>query len=526
MKKVSLAVVFAAVATVALAQFVTRGTYSVHSGSAVMRIGGQDIAHAGGSVPAHVPHATRCEELRTKFGAAIVNCWDFEKTEDALLQAKGMRGSAYRPGVTIDRSMAASGKSSIRFETISFNEAQRRCPTCTDAKNLQTARQSNTSWWGRNFVDDLSMQFGLGQEFWIQMRIRENDAFYAGSFGGDGPKKWIIGTGDRNIDHVFTIRDPLPATAGAGTIITLVGTDKPAFVANAGPIKIGDEMLSYHQLDRTANTIKVNHRATPKAHAAGTVVRYAARPSYAGGCTDLELPISQGWNYVPSSYHSCGTKDRVYEGHSLPLISASGFTYDWVVQSGRRGTWNDQTKRWEGGCLLSKVKKGDYSGCVVDRAGEGWNTWTIQVKLGQSKWYTNDKKYEHASTIEVWKNDVKVTDLNPENRHPRPDAMTPEQCRAAKRSVANGDQCLTGYDLSRLPAVYGNIALSGPRSAQDEAQGGGKYGKVWINLQSWRRQYLDQNDPIFCCHPTIVRWYDDLVISTQPIPLPDGRALQ
>jgi hypothetical protein len=162
----------------------------------------------------------------------------------------------------------------------------------------------------------------------------------------------------------------------------------------------------------------------------------------------------------------------------------------------------------------------------VDKAGEGWNTWTIHVKLGQSKWYTNDKKYEHASTIEVWKNDVKVTDLNPENRHPRSDAMTPKQCRAATRSVANGDQCLTGYDLSRLPAVYGNIALSGPRSAQDEAKGGGKYGKVWINLQSWRRQYLDQNDPIFCCHPTIVRWYDDLVISTQPIPLPDGRALQ
>ena len=76
----------------------------------------------------------------------------------------------------------------------------------TDEEALTVARRSNTSWWSRNFTSDWSIQFGLGEEFWIQMRMRENNAFYAGPWGGDGPKKWILGTGDRWVDFRAALR--------------------------------------------------------------------------------------------------------------------------------------------------------------------------------------------------------------------------------------------------------------------------------------------------------------------------------
>ena len=481
---------------------------------------GISAASAAASYP------TRCDDLRALLGGNLVACWDFENPEDALLQEAGNPGSEYRPAVTIDPNMAASGNSSLRFETISFNEAKRRNPEMTDEEALIVARRSNTSWWGRNFTSNWSIQFGLGEEFWIQMRMRENNAFYAGPWGGDGPKKWILGTGDRWVDFRSALREPLPATAGKGALIKLYGGDPVSRMPKGGKIKIGTEYIQYWGTDVDQNALKIHFRGADKTtvqnHAAGRLT-YVHHARYAGGCTDLELVVTQGWNYLPSSYHSCNTKDWVYEGHALKLH------FDWIMQSGQRGTWDESQKTWEGGCLLSSIKKKDalgrpapdYSGCLRDRAGEGWVTWTIQVKIAQQHWYDNDKRYTHGSTLRIWRNDRLLTDLSPTNRHPRVGAPTALECSATPSSVVNALDCLTGYDFSRLDgSIRGNLR-SGPLSVSDVR--GGEYGKIWLNMQSWRRQYLTEDDPLMCCHPTVIRWYDDVVVSRVPIPLPDGR---
>jgi hypothetical protein len=408
----------------------------------------------------------------------------------------------------------------LRFETISFNEAKRRNPAMTDAEALKVARQSNTSWWGRNFSTDWSTSFGLGEEFWIQMRILDNHAFFSGPWGGDGPKKWILGTGDRWVDYRSALREPLPASAGKGALIKLGGGDPVSRMPKGGKIKIGLESIQYWGLDLAQNALIVHYRGadqtTVRNHATGTRthLHYA---HYAGGCTDIDIPVTQGWNYIPGSYHSCGNKDRVYEGHYLPLKPGTTTT-DWIMQSGQRGKWNESKKTWEGGCLLSRIKAGDTSGCLRDGPSQGWVTWTMHVKVGQPSWYANDKRYTHGSTIRIWRNDKLMTDLSPENQHPRVGAPTAEECAASQGSIANALDCLTGYDLVRLPGSLTNLSTSGPLSASDVR--GGNYGKIWINMQSWRRQYLTEDDPIMCCHPTVIRWYDDLVVSRVPIPLP------
>jgi hypothetical protein len=471
-------------------------------------------------------YPTRCDDLRALLGGNLVACWDFENPEDALLQEAGNPGSQYRPAVTIDPNVAASGNSSLRFETISFNEAKRRNPEMTDEEALTLARRSNTSWWGRNFASNWSTQFGLGEEFWIQMRMRENNAFYAGPWGGDGPKKWILTTGDRWVDFRSALREPLRATAGQGALIKLYGGDQVSRMPKGGKIKIGAEYIQYWGMDVDVNALKVHHRGADKTtvqdHAAGTRT-HLHHARYAGGCTDLGIVVTEGWNFVPFSYHSCSTKDWKYEGHYLKL------NYDWIMQSGQRGTWDESQKTWEGGCLLSSIKKKDalgrpapdYSRCLRDRAGEGWVTWTVQVKIGQQRWYANDERYTHASTLRIWRNDRLLTDLSPESQHPRVGAPTAEECAASTDSVVNALDCLTGYDFSRLPGSINNPGRSGPLSVND-VRGGG-YGKIWLNMQSWRRQYLTEDDPIMCCHPTVIRWYDDVVVSRSPIPLPNGK---
>lgn len=529
MKRVLLFISGLVLTTFAIAQTTLQpGAYTAPKNSVVTPTGGSPVSMPqGGTVEVPVAqYATRCEELKVLLGSNFVNCWDFETVEQSKLRTN-MPNLQYRPAVTIDYTMAASGKGSLRFETISYNEAKARCPECTHEQILATARASNTSWWARNFKDDLSFQVGLGQEFWIQMRIRENDAFYGGDWGGDGPKKWIIGIGDRNIEYRFKIGDPLPASSGAGTVVRLLDGDNPDLMPNAGKMTIGEEVITYRGLDRAANTIIIHYRSKPVDHQAGTVALMQDL-HYAPGCPDVDIPITHGWNYLPEAYTSCGVKDRAYAGFSLPLRNpASGFTYDWIKQSGRPGTWNDTLKKWEGGCYLNKIKVGDYSGCIVDKKGEGWNTWTINVKVHQTRWYQNDKRYEHLSTVRIWKNGELHTDNSPDNQHPRSDAMSREQCLAEPHDRPDGNKCLTGTDFARLPASISNASLSGPRSAQDEeVNGGGKFGMIHINLQSWRRQYEDQTSPQFCCHPIVMRWFDDLVISKGPIPLPDGTPLR
>src|SRR5207253_1971940 len=79
----------------------------------------------------------------------------------------------------LDPLVKASGKASLRFEIPSAS-----------AENT-----SGTFW--VNFSDDLSVQFGPGQEFYVQWRQRFSADMLSPSMGGGGWKQIAIGEGDR-----------------------------------------------------------------------------------------------------------------------------------------------------------------------------------------------------------------------------------------------------------------------------------------------------------------------------------------
>lgn len=473
--------------------------------------------------------ATRCDDMRAKLGANLVNCWDFERADDALLQSPGEPGSVTSEFVTIDTAQKASGNSSLRFETISYRTAQQRCPTCSVEENRRTAQRSNTQWVGRNFSPDYSRQFGRGQEFWVQFRVLDSDTAFTSRMGGDGMKKIIVGAGDRWIDFRSTLREPLALGAGKGALIKLAGGDPVAGMPRFGYMQIDGELITYHGLNVAESAVVILARGRGMAdHAAGaaTHVRHEQR---APGCSDLEIPVTAGWNHIPRSYHSCGVKrlaptDKAgqYEGHSYrgPTPYAAS---DWIWQAGRRGTWNEARKRWEGGCYLSRVNKGDFTGCVSDGPGQGWVIWTMQVIPGPA-WYRNDYRFAHGATVRLWRNDALVTELSPDLQHPRLNAPSAAECVAkyASASMMNAVDCIGGYDLYRGAVTLPSTSLTGPMSLSDS---GGLYGKLWLNHQSWERQNKTEADPYFCCHETVYRWYDDVVVSRVDPGLPDGRPL-
>ena len=154
--------------------------------------------------PAAASYPTRCDDLRALLGGNLVACWDFENPEDALLQEPGDPRSEYRPAVTIDPNMSASGNSSLRFETISFNEAKRRNPELTDEEALTVARRSNTSWWaaisrliGRYssaLAKNSGFRCGCGRTM-LSMRARGAETDLRSGFSALGTAGWIsLGT--------------------------------------------------------------------------------------------------------------------------------------------------------------------------------------------------------------------------------------------------------------------------------------------------------------------------------------------
>jgi hypothetical protein len=78
-----------------------------------------------------------------------------------------------------DTKMKASGAGSLRFAIPPNSPAN-----CSGS-------------FGLNFADDLSKQFGEGQEFYVQWRQRFSAAMLDTNFYGDGFKQIIIGEGDR-----------------------------------------------------------------------------------------------------------------------------------------------------------------------------------------------------------------------------------------------------------------------------------------------------------------------------------------
>ena len=117
---------------------------------------------------------------------AVVKCFGFdaaERTERFIVPPYGM--TVKRARVVTD--IKASGAGSLRFEIPS-----------------NTGSDTSGSFW-QNFSDDLSIQFGEGEEFYVQWRQRFSreflDTFYE---SGGGWKQAIIGEGDRPGKTAYT----------------------------------------------------------------------------------------------------------------------------------------------------------------------------------------------------------------------------------------------------------------------------------------------------------------------------------
>jgi hypothetical protein len=116
----------------------------------------------------------------------VVKCFGFDASEQADPFIFPPYGTMVkRARVVTD--IKASGAGSLRFEIPS-----------------NTGSDTSGSFW-QNFSDDLSVQFGEGEEFYVQWRQRFSkeflDAFYE---GGGGWKQAIIGEGDRPGKTAYT----------------------------------------------------------------------------------------------------------------------------------------------------------------------------------------------------------------------------------------------------------------------------------------------------------------------------------
>lgn len=111
----------------------------------------------------------------------VIRCVGFDKPADIkgkYGQPSGIMAGTSEP--TLDANIKASGMSSLKFTIPPYSGA-------------------NTSGnYFTNFTDDLSVQFGENQEFFVQWRQRFSRAFLETQYkGGGGWKHVIIGTGDQ-----------------------------------------------------------------------------------------------------------------------------------------------------------------------------------------------------------------------------------------------------------------------------------------------------------------------------------------
>ena len=141
---------------------------------------------AGPVSPADRDFAARCGQLD------VVTCVGFDTKDDFSVGSGGTQG-AYGTNAGIlpvgndysravrDTSVSASGKASLKFVVPS-----------------NSAANSSGSYF-TNFSKDLSVQFGGGQEFYVQWRQRFSPDYLSNVYtGGGGFKQVIVGTGDQN----------------------------------------------------------------------------------------------------------------------------------------------------------------------------------------------------------------------------------------------------------------------------------------------------------------------------------------
>lgn len=111
--------------------------------------------------------------------AGAIRCFGFDSSSETDPHVFPPWGQTAKRG-TVDKNVKASGSGSLRFE-------------------IPSNSGSDTSGsFSLNFSDDLSVQFGEGQEFYVQWRQRFSQEFLETRYrGGGGWKQIIIGEGDR-----------------------------------------------------------------------------------------------------------------------------------------------------------------------------------------------------------------------------------------------------------------------------------------------------------------------------------------
>lgn len=129
-------------------------------------------SHPGNSGVVSRDFQTRCH------AAGVVRCFGFDSPGEIAAYTQAVPGTSRRP--EIDPTIRASGTGSLRF-------------------TIPTGSGANTSGlFMFNFADDLSLQFGEGEELFIQWRQRFSRELLDHHYeGGLGWKQLVLGEGDR-----------------------------------------------------------------------------------------------------------------------------------------------------------------------------------------------------------------------------------------------------------------------------------------------------------------------------------------
>jgi hypothetical protein len=162
-------VTFVRVATIRLRLLFLVGSLLALAGCADLQLW---MPTADRAVP-RLTFAERCAE------PAVVKCIGFDsqsETDPFIFAPSG--SSAKRGQIVTD--VKASGAGSLRFEIPPY-----------------TSADTSGGYW-QNFSDDLSIQFGEGEEFFVQWRQRFSSELLKTTYvGGGGWKQFSVGEGDR-----------------------------------------------------------------------------------------------------------------------------------------------------------------------------------------------------------------------------------------------------------------------------------------------------------------------------------------
>lgn len=121
-------------------------------------------------------------------GPGVIRCFGFDSMDDVRRHLDPAADGVYRG--EIDQNVKASGAGSLRF-------------------TIPTHSSANTSGnFSLEFADDLSAQFGAGEEFYVQWRQRFSPEMLTTSYkGGNGWKQAIIGEGSRPGHRAYSCTD-------------------------------------------------------------------------------------------------------------------------------------------------------------------------------------------------------------------------------------------------------------------------------------------------------------------------------